>query len=126
MFVVIDVVVCGFDLFGVEFVVYVDMFKFVDIYLYCVGCVGRLGCVVFGVSLFIFRFEFAFEIMCFECEVKVLICCLVFIGECECVVVMGDLGVSVFMFEFESCESAFARRDDSFIVDYFVRFADDI
>lgn len=42
--VVIDVVVCGIDIFDVSYVFNFDMLCSGDIYLYCIGCIVCVGC----------------------------------------------------------------------------------
>lgn len=38
-----DVVLCGFDIFVVIYVINFDMLKYIEEYVYCVGCIGCVG-----------------------------------------------------------------------------------
>lgn len=42
--VVIDVVVCGLDVFCIIYVYNYDILFDVEFYIYCIGCIGCVGC----------------------------------------------------------------------------------
>lgn len=41
--VVIDIVFWGIDVDGVSYVINYDLFNIVESYVYCIGCMGRVG-----------------------------------------------------------------------------------
>lgn len=55
--VVIDVVVCGFDVEWILYVFNYDILYDIEFYVYWIGCIGRVGCL--GVVLiFVLLWEF--------------------------------------------------------------------
>jgi len=43
IFVVIDVVVCGFDVEWISYVVNYDILIDIEFYVHCIGCIGWVG-----------------------------------------------------------------------------------
>lgn len=96
--VVIDVVVWGIDLLNFDLVVYVELLSSYEMFLYCLGCIGWVGC------------KGIFVLIVIKCSVKKVQCIL------KMVKLDVDWGGVLIFEEVLECEDVCMMVDEGWVI----------